>query len=290
VIIASLNKQVTTDELYHWGIWVFVLTALLFIITAFIQRDRSIPMVGRPFEEAKGDIISAAKKLISPIMIAIIVLAFYWVLLNTVVDEHSAPMVLPVLLMILLWQEAKRSKTIETVESKPALPLSKRLGGATFEAGPHIGALLVLMGLSICAGGVIERGEVMSLFPESFGSIWLAMTALVFILVIIGMSMDPYGAVILVSATIAEVAYKSGINAVHFWMVVLVAFELGYLSPPVALNHLLTRQVVGEAEFNAAQQEAKGLGFWKRYERILMPLLVMGIALLIVAFAPLFFY
>ena len=290
VIIASLNKQVTTDELYHWGVWVFALTALLFVMTTLIQRDRSLPMMGRSFGEAKSEIRHAAKQLIPPILITIIVLGLYWILLNTVVDEHSAPMVLPVLLMILLWREAKRdSKNVSTTEVHD-ITLSKRLGGATFEAGPHVGALLVLMGLSICAGGVIERGEVMSLFPESFTSIWLAMTALVFILVIIGMSMDPYGAVILVSATIAEVAYKSGINPVHFWMVVLVAFELGYLSPPVALNHLLTRQVVGEEEFHAANLESKGLLFWKRYERILMPLLVMGIALVVVAFAPLFFY
>ena len=92
------------------------------------------------------------------------------------------------------------------------------------------------------------------------------------------------------SATIAEVAYQSGINPVHFWMVVLVAFELGYLSPPVALNHLLTRQVVGEDEFTQAGLEVRGLSFWKRYERILLPLLVMGIALIVVAYGPLLFY
>ena len=73
-------------------------------------------------------------------------------------------------------------------------------------------------------------------------------------------------------------------------MVVLVAFELGYLSPPVALNHLLTRQVVGEQEFTEAASEVEASSFWVRYERILMPLLVMGIALIIVAYAPLFFY
>ena len=30
-------------------------------------------------------------------------------------------------------------------------------------------------------------------------------------------------------------------------MMVLVAFELGYLTPPVAINHLLARQVIGDA-------------------------------------------
>ena len=99
--------------------------------------------------------------------------------------------------------------------------------------------------------------------------------------------MDPYGAVILVSATIASVAYDNGIDPVHFWMVVLVAFELGYLTPPVALNHLLTRQVIGEDETDEGDHE--GATFWARHERILLPISVMGTALVIVAFGPLVF-
>ena len=71
-------------------------------------------------------------------------------------------------------------------------------------------------------------------------------------------------------------------------MVVLVAFELGYLSPPVALNHLLTRQVVGADEADAALSE--GDTFWYRHERILLPVTVMAVALIIVAFVPLSMY
>ena len=109
------------------------------------------------------------------------------------------------------------------------------------------------------------------------------MLLMVVILVILGMIMDAFGAVILVTATVATIAYSSGIHPVHFWMVTLVAFELGYLSPPVALNHLLTRQVVGEAEVLAAQQE--GGTFYQRHERIIMPLIAMGISLVLVACA-----
>jgi TRAP-type C4-dicarboxylate transport system permease large subunit len=105
-------------------------------------------------------------------------------------------------------------------------------------------------------------------------------------LVIIGMTMDPYGAVILVTASIADVAYRNGIDPVHFWMVVLVAFELGYLTPPVALNHLLTRQVIGEDEY--VDMVPEGAGFWLRHERILLPMVVLSITLVIVAFVPFF--
>ena len=109
----------------------------------------------------------------------------------------------------------------------------------------------------------------MGLVPQDLGSPVVMMSLLVVVLVVIGMVMDPYGAVILVSASIASVAYKNGIDPIHFWMVVLTAFELGYLTPPVALNHLLTRQVVGDLETEGAY-EVRG-SYWRRNERILLP-------------------
>ncbi len=110
------------------------------------------------------------------------------------------------------------------------------------------------------------------------------------LLVFVGMIMDPFGAVILVSATIAPIAYKNGIDPVHFWMIVLTSFELGYLSPPVALNQLLTRQVVGEKEMDEADAEVRHLSFYYKYERWILPLLVMVPSLLLVVYVPLFFY
>jgi TRAP-type C4-dicarboxylate transport system permease large subunit len=128
----------------------------------------------------------------------------------------------------------------------------------------------------------------MHLVPESLGSPFATMALLVAILIVVGMTMDPYGAVILVSASFAAVAYRNGIHPAHFWMTVLVAFELGYLTPPVALNQLLARQVVGEDEWVAAR--AEGQGFWARNESVVVPCAIMGVALLVVAFAPLAFY
>ncbi len=70
-------------------------------------------------------------------------------------------------------------------------------------------------------------------------------------------------------------------------MTCLVALELGYLSPPVALSHIFTRQVVGEEEAVAAA--AEGDSFYYRHERLLLPILVMGTTLLLVGFAPLIY-
>jgi len=99
--------------------------------------------------------------------------------------------------------------------------------------------------------------------------------------------MDPFGAVVLVSGTVAQIAYSNGVNPVHFWMITLVAFELGYLTPPVALNHLLTRQMVGHDE--TAKAALEGDSMWYRHEKILLPLVTMGTTLLLITIVPILF-
>ena len=285
VIVASLNQEVTTDQLFLWGTRVFMLTAGLFAVAALLTRDNPLTMA--PVGEGARGTLKAFGPLVPYLIVFALLVLAYALGLNAHLDEHSAPFILPVILMAVLVCDRVIAGRQGEVEGERQAPRHVRgaISEATHETTEHIGALLTLMGLSICLGGIVERAELMALFPATFGSVWLAMSLLVVVLVIIGMTMDPYGAVILVSATIASVAYSNGIDPVHFWMVVLVAFELGYLTPPVALNHLLTRQVVGAEEARLA--DAEGDTFWRRHERILLPVCVMATALIIVAFVPL---
>lgn len=306
VIIAALNNEVTTDQLFSWGVKVFFLTIVLFTGMALITRQGPLRLetsdnVGREF-------LQGLKPLIPYVILVGVTLFIYSITLNAHLDEFSAPIILPVLMLVILAYERivqeknllkRENLNIDYVEDRVEKSwvdlrdgrdsMEKTIREATTETTGHIGALLMLMGLSVSLGGVIERADLMMMVPASFDSIWVAMAVLVAVLVVIGMIMDPYGAVILVSATIAAIAYQSGINPVHFWMVVLVAFELGYLTPPVALNHLLTRQVVGEEEVRLSKLDVVGQNFWYRHEKILLPMVTMAIALVLVAFVPLWF-
>ncbi len=288
VVIAYLNREVTTDDLFGWGIYVFILTAgLFFLVSMTVNRQSKMHIA--PVGEAFPAMVQAFKPIIPYILVIIGVLVFYSYVLDVGMDEFSAPRILPVIMLgILVYEHISLRGDKKSVGGEfNHQGLEKSVRYSTNETTSEIGALLFLFGLSVSVGGVIERAGVMELFPHSFDTPWSAMVLLVVILVILGMIMDAFGAVILVSATIATIAYQSGIHPIHFWMVTLVAFELGYLSPPVALNHLLTRQVVGEREFELAAEEAKNGNFYQRHERVLMPLIVMATALVLVAFVPL---
>ena len=283
VVVAALNKEVTTTEMYGWGFWVFIMSATLFSLVVCKTEGNWKP---RPAPGAFRASVLQMKPLLPYVLVAGGVILAIWGVLGLRFNEYSAPLILPLVMLALVFLDANRDSRGDDETRLKAF--WNRSSAAASDSAVHIGALLALIGFSISLGGILERSDVVhALFPESLTSPWIAMLVIVVMLTVIGMVMDPFGAVILVSATIAQPAIQLGIDPLHFWIVCLVAFELGYLSPPVALNHLLTRQVVGETEVLAAERTGS---FWHRYERLLLPLAVMGPTLLVAAFVPLLFY
>ncbi|HEU0195874.1 MAG TPA: TRAP transporter large permease subunit [Nevskiaceae bacterium] len=290
VIIAALNRQVTTDVLFGWGDKIFVLSAALFIIVTLLNR-RS-PLTCAPPRDALGPSLKALLPIIPYIIIGAIIIFAYVFLFGQPFNEFSAPVVLPLILIGYVWYErfllprvSKTAKERFVAARKEGFRVTMRR--STFDAATPMGALLLLMAFAVVMGGAIERSDIMSLFPDHLGNIWVATAIMMVSLSIIGMIIDPYGAIILVSAVIAGIAYKNGITPTHFWMMTLVAFEVGYLMPPVMLNHLLSRLAIGEKEFEDLAHEPRERSFWRRNERILAPLAVMCSSLVIVSFAPL---
>ena len=296
VIIAALNKDVTTGELFHAGLGVFGVNIFVFAIALFATRREKLhcenPILALP---GMG---KAFLPFLPYLLIGAAVLLALRYGLGAAFDEYSAPYLLPFVLLVLLIFDrimTKRQyardvqKAADEGKEAPAAVdgIWRSLSNAVNSTSIASGGLLSLMTLSICVGGIIDRANLNELLPQQFGSPILAMGMLFIILVIIGMIMDPYGAVILVSATLTQIASANGIAPVHFWVTVLCAFELGYLTPPVALNQLLTRQVVGDKAFEYERSEDRPKKFWLRHERLLLPLAVKCFVLLIVAFMPL---
>lgn len=283
--IAILNKEVLSDELFYWGSRVFMLTLLVFCFFVLLTKQSSLKMPS--LSESLKPSLNQAKALIPYALIFFAFMLVFGFFLNSYLDEFSAPILLPIILIgIVLYEHKVRLREhSELSGTTNPIKLSATFDKSVRHSAVQIGALLMLMACSFTVGGIIERSGGSISFPEGFNSTVLAMLAIVVFLVFIGMIMDPFGALILVSGIVAPVAYQQGIEPIHFWMTCLVAFELGYLTPPVSLNHLLTKQVVGSEEVELALKE--GHNFYYRHERILLPLLVMTTTLIIVAFGPL---
>ena len=281
VVVAALNREVTTTDLFGWGFWVFLLSACIFTFMVSSSEKEWKPRVVNKRYAMKAS-LHALKPLIPYVVLVAIVVVAFWLILGMTFNEFSAPTMLPIIMMALVWLDhsGEGSRTIGT---------ARRVALGAGESAVHVGALLTLIGLSMTVGGVLERSHIIAgLFPAQADSVLLVVLALIVMLTIIGMFMDPFAAVVLVSATIAQPAIGLGVDPLHFWVMTIVAFELGYLTPPVALNHLLTRQVVGVREAFVPEPEAPN--FYRRFQRLLLPLMVMSLTLALVALVPLLFY
>lgn len=285
VIIAILNKEVTTDQLFGWGVWVFLLTLSVFFMYALITKQDKL-QVARA-SEALAPSLANLRALLPYVITFALVAAFYGLSLDAYLDQFSAPVILPVIIFALIVFERKFSRAEPLYHDPERHP---KVTGAVVrsmsDSATHVGGLLMLMATFIIITAL--GGKSMSMtFLQNYDNIFVIMAMLMGMFVLIGMFMESMAAVGLVSLTIAPIAYAQGIDPIHFWMTCLVALELGYLTPPVALSHIFTRQVVGEEEARLAALE--GHNFYYRYERLLLPLLVMGTTLLIVGFGPLLY-
>ena len=291
VIVAALNHNVTTDELFSAGLSVFFVNIFVFAIVLFTTKQGRISFEN-PIK-AMPEVGRAIVGVLPYIAIGAAVLLVMRYGFGAAFDEYKAPVLLPFMLLVLLVYDrtmARRAwRRMPEAERPKTAPhgIGRSLFDSVNSTSIHSGGLLSLMTLSVCIGGIIDRANLNALLPQHFSSPFIAMALLFVILVIIGMIMDPYGAVILVSATLTQIAASNGIAPIHFWVTVLCAFELGYLTPPVALNQLLTRQVVGESAYAYERATDRPKNFWYRHERILLPVAVKGIVLLLVAFMPL---
>ncbi|ANF82554.1 hypothetical protein A3K93_10380 [Acinetobacter sp. NCu2D-2] len=312
VVVASLNKEVTTDLLYHYGVYVFLVSSTLFLLISLFFAESKF-RIAKP-SVAAPDSGRALVAVVPYVIIFLMTWVFYKYALSTDLNEFTAPVMMPViLLMVVLFDKLRHEPAplppvghwdaaldVNTTGHAPApeerpeapqrqLGFWKSMHISTSETVGHIGALVILMALSVSVGGLLERMEIMEAFPTDINSTILVITMIVGLMIFVGMIMDPFGAVILISATVAPVAYQYGIDPVHFWMITLIGFELGYVTPPVALNHLLARQSIGDEEVAAADAEVRHMSFYYRYERWILPVIVLLPAMLIIAYVPYIF-
>ena len=134
VLIAIIDKQVATDELYSWGSKVFFLTLASLLFYTFLTRKAPLQKEG-PSEEA-GTLQEAFLSLAPYIIIITLLVLGYAFLLEAYIDEFNAYVILPVILIAVIGYERTNGlknihlKTIIAVlrlENHLVLPLMVRL-------------------------------------------------------------------------------------------------------------------------------------------------------------------
>ena len=82
--------------------------------------------------------------------------------------------------------------------------------------------------------------KIVVFISEHFDAKWSFLLALNVMLLIVGMVMDIFSAIVVVVPLIAPAAIKMGVDPFHLGVIFLLNLEVGYLHPPVGLNLFIT--------------------------------------------------
>ena len=116
----------------------------------------------------------------------------------------------------------------------------KKLPSVMAESGRMVGAILVILGAATAMSNWLVDQEVPNrLFDytrEHVHSAWAFLLMLNGLLLVAGMLMDIFSAIVILTPLLLPVAVGYGIHPVHFGIVMLANLQIGYFTPPVGMD------------------------------------------------------
>jgi len=117
------------------------------------------------------------------------------------------------------------------------------LGKVIAEAMMLIGAILVVLGFSMASTNIMIDTQVPQRLFEAvepwLSSPWMFLLALNVLLLIVGMILDIFAALVIMAPLIIPIALAFGVDPVHLGIIFLANLQIGYCTPPVGINLFL---------------------------------------------------
>lgn len=116
----------------------------------------------------------------------------------------------------------------------------KRLPGVTRDSMVLVGAILIILGMSLATTNYLIDAEIptkiFSFIREHVDSKLAFLILLNIFLLGLGAILDIFSALVLVVPLILPVATEFGVNPVHLGIIFLANMQIGYFTPPVGMN------------------------------------------------------
>ncbi len=110
----------------------------------------------------------------------------------------------------------------------------------TKESMALIGAIFIIVFASNAVTNYLVTADVPKMLVawtrDNIGSREAFLLALNCLLLVVGMMMDIFSAILIVLPLVAPIAHEYGVNPYHLGVIFLLNLEIGYLTPPVGLN------------------------------------------------------
>lgn len=217
----SLDKPVYIDDLFLAGILPGVLMLVLLSIWSVFQ-GRSISVLKTV--ATREEVLSALRESIWEIPLPILVLGGIYGGYVAVSEAAALTAVYIFIVEVLIRREIKFK----------ILPAIMR------ESMMLVGGIMLILGVSLASTNyLIDAGVPMKLFAviqEYISNKWTFLIVLNLFLLVLGMMLDIFSAIVIMIPLILPVAIGYGIHPVHFGIVFLANMQIGYFTPPVGMN------------------------------------------------------
>jgi tripartite ATP-independent transporter DctM subunit len=222
IILYGVVAGIMIEKLFLAGIVPGVLTVLMLagyaVVTGVRTKRRRTPFVAR---EALDALRMAKWEILLPV---VLLLGMYSGALR--IHEAAAFTALYVLVIeVFVYRD---------VRFREDLPRIIR------ESMTLVGAILAILATAIGFTAFLIQARVPMLILDAMQSFITSPTMFLFVLnvflIVVGMLMDIFSAIVVVVPLIVPIAEQFGIDPYHLGIIFLLNLEIGYLTPPVGLN------------------------------------------------------
>ncbi len=116
----------------------------------------------------------------------------------------------------------------------------KALPGVIRNSMVLVGAILVILGLSLASTNYLIDAEIptqlFDMVQEHISNPLTFLLALTLFLLILGMMLDIFSALVIMVPLLLPIAIRYGIDPVHLGIIFLANMQIGYFTPPVGMN------------------------------------------------------
>ncbi len=222
MILYALVAQVDVDKLFIAGISPGLLLIFLLSIYSVAKNYKANPQIQKfSFQNLWRSVIDA----IWEIPLPFIIIGGIYAGIFTVIEASVITAVYTLIVEFFIYKDLNFKKDLPKI-MKDSMIL--------------VGAILIILASALgLTSYMIEDQipmEIFNFIQNYISSKYIFLLLLNLFLLIVGMLMDIFSAIIVVVPIITPVALKFGVDPIHLGIIFLTNLEIGYLTPPVGLN------------------------------------------------------
>ena len=258
IILYSFVAAVSIDQLFIAGLIPGILLIVLLSIYS-IYQGKHLHLHTQPFRVQ--EFLAASREAKWEIPLPVLILVGFYAGWFTLTDAALVTVAYVLIIEILVYKDISLKKLPDIIRESMVL-----VGGILLILGSALGLTNYLVDANIPM-------QILDLMREFIENKFLFLVFLNIFLLIVGLMMDVFSAIIVVVPLVLPVALEFGVDPVHLGIIFLTNLEIGYSTPPVGLNLFI-------ASFRFEQPVVK------LYRAALPFIDIMLIALLLITYIP----